>query len=72
MPAKPKRVPRSRRQIAHINPTMADWARMTANITEGAAAKRLGIKVETLLSWETGTDKPSIPQLRSLAKLYHL
>jgi Zn-dependent peptidase ImmA (M78 family)/transcriptional regulator with XRE-family HTH domain len=71
VPATPKRVPRSRRQFAHINPAMADWARMTANITVEAAAKRLGIKVERLLSWETGTDNPSIPQLRSLAKLYH-
>ena len=50
---------------------MVDWARLTANIAVEAAAKRLGIKVETLLSWETGAGKPSIPQLRRLAKLYH-
>jgi len=66
----PKRTPRSRRQFAHINPAMAEWARMTANITVETAAKRLGIKVDTLLSWETGKGKPSIPQLRRLAKLY--
>ena len=71
VPATPKRAPRSHRQFAHVNPAMADWARMTANITVEAAAKRLGVKVETLLSWETGTGKPSIPQLRRLAKLYH-
>ena len=70
VPAMPKRTPRSRRQFAHINPAMAEWARMTANITVETAAKRLGIKVDTLLSWETGKGKPSIPQLRRLAKLY--
>ncbi len=71
VPASPKRAPRSHRRFAHINPAMAGWARMTANITVETAAKRFGIKIETLLSWETGTGKPSIPQLRRLAKLYH-
>ena len=71
VPATPKRAARSQRQLAHINPAMADWARTTANITVEAAAKRLGIQVETLLAWETGAGQPSIPQLRRLAKLYH-
>lgn len=34
------------------------------------AADKAGVKVENLASWEAGTSRPSIPQLRKLAFIY--
>lgn len=64
------RRPRRAHEVAHINPAMAEWARRGSALGEELAAKRLRIKPETLLAWETGAAKPSIPQLRRLARLY--
>ena len=61
---------RQRRQRALINAAMAEWARNTANIPVDRAATRLRIKRETLIAWETGAARPTIPQLRRLARLY--
>jgi Zn-dependent peptidase ImmA (M78 family)/DNA-binding transcriptional regulator YiaG len=58
------------RQLALINPAIAEWARKTANIPVERAATRLRIKPMTLIAWETGAARPTIPQLRRLAHLY--
>jgi Zn-dependent peptidase ImmA (M78 family) len=49
---------------------MAEWARKTANISVERAASRLRIKPASLTAWETGAGRPTIPQLRRLARLY--
>jgi Zn-dependent peptidase ImmA (M78 family) len=53
------------------NPAILIWARETAGMTADVAARKAGIKTEKLASWETGYAKPSIPQLRKLAAIYH-
>lgn len=64
------RKPRQRGQLALINPAMAEWARKGAGIPLDVAARRLRIKPETMIAWETDAAKPTIPQLRRLARLY--
>ena len=72
VPAEVVRTPaRPPRQLARINPAMAEWARRTANVSVDKAAKRAGVKPEVLLAWETGAAQPTIRQLREIAKLYH-
>jgi Zn-dependent peptidase ImmA (M78 family)/transcriptional regulator with XRE-family HTH domain len=58
------------RTKAIVTPALLTWAREDAGFTVDAAAKKLKITSERLLSWENNTDKPSIPQARKLADLY--
>lgn len=51
-------------------PSVLVWARKTAGLTLEAAARKAGVKVEQLASWEQGATRPSIPQLRKLASVY--
>jgi Zn-dependent peptidase ImmA (M78 family) len=46
------------------------WARKTAGMTVEFAARKADVKLEQLATWESGTARPSLPQLRRLAKLY--
>jgi Zn-dependent peptidase ImmA (M78 family) len=48
-------------------PAVLMWARETAGLSVEVAAQRVAVKVDQLLSWEDGTARPSIPQLRKLA-----
>jgi Zn-dependent peptidase ImmA (M78 family) len=52
-------------------PTVLIWARKTAGMAVEVAAHKAIVKVEQLSSWENGTARPSIPQLRKLASIYH-
>ena len=69
--AQAQRSSRPPRQLARVNPAMADWARRTAGVSVDRAAKRAGVKPEVLLAWETGAAQPTIRQLREIARLYH-
>jgi len=51
-------------------PSVLAWARKTAGMSAEFAAGKAKVKVEQLFSWEAGTGKPSIPQLRKLAAVY--
>jgi len=51
-------------------PSVLVWAREKAGLSVDSAAKKAGVKPEQLTGWETGTDRPSIPQLRKLATVY--
>ena len=55
---------------AQINPSVLEWARRNAGIELAAAAKRAAVSQERVIEWETGASKPTIAQLRSLARLY--
>lgn len=46
------------------------WTRNSAGLTTGSAAKKVGVKKEHLESWENGDKRPTIKQLRKLAKAY--
>ncbi|HLX00333.1 MAG TPA: XRE family transcriptional regulator [Candidatus Acidoferrales bacterium] len=56
--------------IALPNPTLLVWARESLKLDQEAAAKKLRIKVERIVSWESGTSKPTLSQLRKMADLY--
>ncbi|MGB2637067.1 MAG: XRE family transcriptional regulator [Candidatus Acidiferrum sp.] len=51
-------------------PAVLLWARRTAGMTIEFAAEKAHVKREQLSSWELGSERPSLPQLRKLAKLY--
>lgn len=57
---------------AKIKPEILSWARTSAGFTEGAAAKKLSVKPERLLAWESMEDDlfPTITQLRNMARVY--
>lgn len=52
------------------NPAVLVWARKTAGMSLEVAAKKAAVKADQLASWEAGTMRPSIPQLRKLAVIY--
>src|SRR6266851_7017564 len=55
---------------ALVKPELLRWGRETAGLSLEAAAKKIDVKPERLLSWESGDARPSIPQLRNLADAY--
>jgi Zn-dependent peptidase ImmA (M78 family)/DNA-binding XRE family transcriptional regulator len=58
------------RVVATPTPSLLTWARESAGMSLEAAAKKLGVRVEQLSSWENGDSRPSIPQLRKIAEAY--
>jgi Zn-dependent peptidase ImmA (M78 family) len=46
------------------------WARKTSGLSPEEAAKKIGIRVEKLLAWESGTEKPTFNQLRKIGSTY--
>jgi Zn-dependent peptidase ImmA (M78 family)/DNA-binding XRE family transcriptional regulator len=57
--------------MAHVEslakPKVLAWARESAGLTEEAVAKKIGVKVERILAWESGQERPSVTQLRNFA-----
>lgn len=51
-------------------PSILIWARKSAGMSVELAAQKASVKVEQLASWEAGSTRPSIPQLRKLAVAY--
>ena len=47
-------------------------ARMGCDMTLATAAKRLGVKIETLRDWESGRKSPRANKLQMLAGLYNV
>ena len=55
---------------AIVKPEMLIWARGSAGFDAEIAAKKIQVKPERLRSWESGESRPTIKQLRNLAKIY--
>ena len=55
---------------AFVTPELLVWARKTAGYSVETAALKAKVKPDQLDSWEQGNTRPSIPQLRRLAKQY--
>jgi Zn-dependent peptidase ImmA (M78 family) len=55
---------------ALIKAELLIWARESARISIGEAARKLKIIPEKLEDWETGKSRPSMSQLRKLGELY--
>lgn len=53
-----------------VEPSVLVWARKSISLDVGAAAKRLGVSVNVLESWESGEQRPTIVQLRKTADTY--
>jgi Zn-dependent peptidase ImmA (M78 family)/DNA-binding XRE family transcriptional regulator len=61
-------MPRSADAI--VKPKMLVWAREDAGFSQEEAANKITVKTEILLRWESGDRRPTIIQLRKLAKAY--
>jgi Zn-dependent peptidase ImmA (M78 family)/transcriptional regulator with XRE-family HTH domain len=59
-----------RGEKVEVTPTVLRWVRESKGIPAEAVAERLDIDLVTLSAWETGTDQPTMPQLRKLADMY--
>ena len=55
---------------AIVKPELLIWARTSAGYDVQAAAKKISVKAEKLMEWESGTKKPTIIQLRKIANVY--
>lgn len=55
---------------AHITPKVFKWARESSRLTPEVAASKIKVPTAKLLSWEDGTDQPTIKQAEALAKAY--
>lgn len=53
---------------AHINPDMLVWARKRVNATPKQIARRVGTSLDVVQQWEDGEKRPTIKQLRTVAK----
>jgi len=61
---------KTKRIKALVRPELLKWAREDAGLSESDAAKKASTKIERLLDWEAGEDRPTIRQLRLLANAY--
>ena len=55
---------------ALIRPALLVWARTEAHLNTEVAAKKARVSPEKLRSWENGESRPTVKQLRTLAKVY--
>ena len=55
---------------AFLTPKILKWARESARITVDITAKKINVSPEKLITWENGTDYPTIRQAQILAKTY--
>lgn len=60
----------SKSSQALVKPELLVWARETARIPIEHAAKKLKMSDEKLQSWEAGESRPTIKQLRHMARVY--
>lgn len=61
---------RSKRVEATVKPELLVWARESAGYSVEEAAQKAQVKAEQLAAWETGERRPTINQLRTLARVY--
>ena len=60
----------TRSTYAIINPELLTWAREESYLSLDEAAEYLSITLEKIKSWESGETKPTVTQLRNIAKKY--
>lgn len=53
---------------AHVNPDMLVWGRKRVNATPDQIARRVGTSLDVVQQWEAGEKRPTIKQLRTVAK----
>jgi Zn-dependent peptidase ImmA (M78 family)/DNA-binding XRE family transcriptional regulator len=55
---------------ALVDPNVLKWLRDVSGYSIDEAAKRVPTKPENLIAWEEGVERPSMPQLRTLARVF--
>jgi transcriptional regulator with XRE-family HTH domain len=55
---------------ALATPEVLAWARREAGLDPESAAHKLNVKPDRLVRWESGEDRPTIPQLLKLSEVY--
>lgn len=58
------------RPRALVTPEVLAWARREAGLDPELAARKLAVKPDRLAQWESGEDRPTIPQLLKLSEVY--
>ncbi len=61
----------ARSAIALINPELLSWAREHSRLNLDLVSKKSTLKVERIKNWEEGKEKPTVKQLKKLAKIYN-
>lgn len=61
----------SKKASLPVNAEVLVWARNRYGLSQEVAAKKLKVKVERLIDWESGARIPTAIQLRKLAGIYH-
>lgn len=56
---------------ALINPEVLTWARQRSGLSETLLAKKVGVKLDRFLAWETGEKRPTFKQAQKLAAATH-
>lgn len=57
--------------LAFINPKILTWARQRAGLSEDVLAEKAQVKVEKVIAWEDGTNKPTFNQAQKIAQVTH-
>ena len=60
----------AKRQYAHVRSDLLVWARRSLRMGLEEAAERLRVPPDRLAAWESGEQKPTINQLRNVARVY--
>jgi Zn-dependent peptidase ImmA (M78 family) len=55
---------------AFVEPSVLRWARRSIDLTEVAAARKIGVDDDRVAAWESGDARPSVSQLRKAADVY--
>lgn len=55
---------------ALVVPQLVSWCRKTAFMTVEEAAQKIGVHTDKLIEWESGLSRPSMPQAKSMARIY--
>lgn len=54
---------------ALVNPELLSWARVRSNLSEGALARKINVKIDKIVDWELGKLKPTFRQAQNIAKV---
>jgi Zn-dependent peptidase ImmA (M78 family) len=55
---------------ALVEPSVLAWARRSIDLTELAAARKIGVPDDRVAAWEAGQERPTLAQLRKAAEVY--
>jgi Zn-dependent peptidase ImmA (M78 family)/transcriptional regulator with XRE-family HTH domain len=58
-------------QAIAITPSLLTWARQESGYDPASVAKRMQVKEERLLAWESGERQPTLKQVENLARVFH-